>query len=154
MANFDRIVGGQQATAPIPWQVSVRACSTSACNAISYYCGGTILDSKTILSAAHCFQNAGTDYTSHYIKAGGTNVFGDQNIKIDQVINHPNYNGQTNDNDVAILKLSQPLNLGSSAQAICLPSDNFEPADGAKCFVSGWGTLSSGKYPRYVLNVS
>merc|ERR1719210_1896512 len=67
MTAYDRIVGGQQATAPIPWQVSLRKCSTSACNAIAYYCGGTILDHKTILTAAHCTIEAG-----HYIMAGGT----------------------------------------------------------------------------------
>ena len=38
-----RIIGGEDAPSPIPWQVSKeRGCS------------GTILDSTTVLSAAHC----------------------------------------------------------------------------------------------------
>lgn len=44
----DRIVGGSSAPSMIPWQVSVRKYG-------NHFCGGTILDSRTILSAAHCF---------------------------------------------------------------------------------------------------
>ena len=44
MKNADRIVGGQGAPSPIPWQVSKE-----------YGCSGTILDSTTVLSAAHCY---------------------------------------------------------------------------------------------------
>ena len=43
------IVGGQQAPYPIPWQVSVQFFG-------NHICGGTILDTYTILSAAHCFD--------------------------------------------------------------------------------------------------
>ena len=42
--NINRIVGGQEAPRPIPWQVAWN----------NGRCGGTILDSTTILSAAHC----------------------------------------------------------------------------------------------------
>ena len=45
-----RIVQGFTAVSPIPWQAFV-----SIENLFS--CGGTILDSSTILSAAHCFPN-------------------------------------------------------------------------------------------------
>ena len=43
------IVGGHKAPSPIPWQVSVQKGG-------SHFCGGTILDTYTILSAAHCFD--------------------------------------------------------------------------------------------------
>ena len=54
MKNADRIVGGQDAPSPIPWQVYKGA-----------GCGGTILDSTTILSAAHCNY-----YVGESIRAG------------------------------------------------------------------------------------
>ena len=86
MANFDRIVGGQKAEAPIPWQVSLRVCPTGNCaETVGKYCGGSVLDSKTILSAAHCFQNTAEDYTTHFVMAGAVNMFDGQNIKIAQV---------------------------------------------------------------------
>ena len=61
MLDADRIVGGQDASSEIPWQVSVRAGNdvfiggTFIASSGMHWCGGTILDAKTILSAAHCF---------------------------------------------------------------------------------------------------
>ena len=57
------IVGGQIAPSPIPWQVSVQIGG-------SHFCGGTILDAYTILSAAHCFYNFGDSVEGFYIRAG------------------------------------------------------------------------------------
>ena len=59
MKNADRIVGGQGAPSPIPWQVYKEA-----------GCGGTILDSKTILSARHCPFSIGEK-----IRAGSLNRY-------------------------------------------------------------------------------
>ena len=58
MQNADRIVGGEAAPSMIPWQVAILSGS-------SQFCGGTILDSCTILTAAHCGINTG-----HSIRAG------------------------------------------------------------------------------------
>ena len=52
-----RIVGGKPAPSMIPWQVSIEGC------------GGTILDSCTILTAAHC----GGITTGTNIQAGSRN---------------------------------------------------------------------------------
>ena len=54
------IVGGQDAPSPIPWQVSVQKYN-------SHFCGATILDNSTLLSAAHCFQGSNSGVS---IKAG------------------------------------------------------------------------------------
>ena len=59
MQNADRIVGGEAATSMIPWQVAMFTSGGF------YFCGGTVLDSCTILSAAHCGIT-----TEHYIRAG------------------------------------------------------------------------------------
>ena len=42
------IVGGENAPSPIPWQVSVQHNNV-------HFCGATILDQVTLLSAASCF---------------------------------------------------------------------------------------------------
>ena len=47
MIAGNRIQGGTDAQAPIPWQVAVRYNGNK-------YCGGTIIDAKTIVTAAHC----------------------------------------------------------------------------------------------------
>ena len=134
MSAYDRIVGGKTASAPIPWQVSLRGCANGQC----HFCGGTVLDSKTILTAAHCKVT-----TSQYIMVGKVSRMEGQNVQVSKVING-NWNSITMDNDIAILKLSTALTLGGDIQAICLPSAGFNPADGATCFVSGWGTTTEG----------
>ena len=49
-------------------------------------------------------------------------------------------------NDVVLLKLTEPLTLDNKVKPACLPSKDWAPEiDGnKKCYVSGWGTLSSG----------
>ena len=53
-----KIVGGEAAPTMIPWQVALLSGSFQ-------FCGGTVLDSCTILTAAHCAINTG-----HKIRAG------------------------------------------------------------------------------------
>merc|ERR1712018_402574 len=135
----DRIVGGEQAGAPIPWQVSVQS------NSGFHFCGGTVLDAKTVLCARHCFasgQANGAKVTVGSIKKGGS-----QTSKIAQVIKNTNqpYNGNSLDNDVVILKLETELTFDDNVQPACLPNADYKPeTSGKTCFVSGWGTLKSG----------
>merc|ERR1712012_401032 len=119
MGYYDRIVGGAAAPSPIPWQVSMRQCQSGGC----HYCGGTVLDAKTILTAAHCQVS-----TNHYIMVGKTNRNEGQNVAIANVINS-NWNQQTMDNDIAIVKLATPLTLGGEPSNLepkaCLPNCNM-----------------------------
>ena len=56
-----RIIGGDKAPHPIPWQVYGKDPG----------CGGTILDSTTILSAAHCpFEVGGIITAGSYLWNG------------------------------------------------------------------------------------
>ena len=63
MIAGNRIQGGTDAQAPIPWQVAVRFNGQK-------YCGGTIIDAKTIVTAAHCIDS---QWTLHDVAAGSTN---------------------------------------------------------------------------------
>ena len=53
-AMSNRIINGQFVPSPIPWQIRLHVTFNSIGFATSF-CGGTILDEKTILTAAHCF---------------------------------------------------------------------------------------------------
>merc|ERR1719479_509351 len=138
MQNADRIVGGEAAPSMIPWQVAMLSGSFQ-------FCGGTVLDSCTILTAAHCGINTG-----HSIRAGSlTKTSGGQVRGISQVISNTDfpYNSQTTNNDWVIAKLDSPLIMGGDVQAACLPSSTLylsAESTEARCFTSGWGTLSSG----------
>ena len=63
----NRIVGGDDASSPIPWQVSVRQGTGGS----GHFCGGTILDANTVMCAAHCFDKC-QSMSGYYIMAGAT----------------------------------------------------------------------------------
>ena len=69
--RFDpaEIVGGQPAPSPIPWQVSVQTGDYQ--NGYFHFCGATILDKFTLISAAHCFDGE-METSSKVIRAGST----------------------------------------------------------------------------------
>ena len=143
MKEADRIVGGEAAPSPIPWQAAVLSGTFQ-------FCGATVLDAYTLLCAAHC-----TPSTSHSIRVGSTNKqSGGQLRDIAQVIYNNNegfqYNNPTQlNNDFVILKLSNPLELNDDVKPACLPSSSDYlgvSSTEERCFTSGWGTLSSGNY--------
>jgi hypothetical protein len=64
------------------------------------------------------------------------NAAGTEDITLESMTMHEEYNSQTFDNDIAMLKLSKPVTLGNSIYPICLPKagDNF---DNRRSFVIG-----------------
>jgi trypsin len=150
-----KIVGGLIAPSPIPWQVQVRVSFNSL--GTNSFCGGTILDEETILSAAHCFidQNTGEGIfplgDTDIIVAGSKNsgTAGPQTIRIKNVINHPNYNRQTLDFDFSIVKLTSPLSFNTNVKPACLPTASFVP--GGVAVASGWGSIKTGLFLTQIL---
>ena len=78
----DRIIGGTNAAGVVPWQVSIRNHQIMGIGPDGkpvefneHFCGGTILDAKTILSAAHCFPKRSEEKTKgRQIMAGSVQV--------------------------------------------------------------------------------
>ena len=63
---------------------------------------------------------------------------GGQVIAPKEWINHPKYDSDTNDNDFAIIKLSNHVTFNNNVNPICLPSClNF---DNNQATATGWGT--------------
>ncbi|XP_075467908.1 anionic trypsin-2-like [Ascaphus truei] len=134
----DKIVGGY--TCPensVTYQVSL--------NAGYHFCGGSLINTLWVVSAAHCYQSR------IQVRLGEHNIKllegPEQFIQSAKVIPHPEYNPSLLDNDIMLIRLSKPARLNSRVQAISLPS-HCDPA-GTQCLISGWGnTLSNGvNYP-------
>lgn len=146
-AASSRIVGGTDAVSGAwPWQVSLQIRG-------QHICGGSIISSRWILSAAHCFQ-------SYSNPLSWTVMFGDvslhrmalanQSKSVEKIISHEQYNSDTNDYDVALMKLSSPLNCSSTAtvKPVCLPNDGVDLSPERPAWITGWGALrSSGPSP-------
>ena len=75
----------------------------------------------------------------------------EQNIEVVEIINHENYSSPLHDsNDIALLKLAKPASLSEAVALACLPDSNHFLVN-KTCWISGWGTLSSGGDPPNVL---
>ncbi|MEM7094939.1 MAG: serine protease [Actinomycetota bacterium] len=105
-----------------------------------HFCGGTIIDATTIVTAAHCLEGESASGIS--VLAGTTNLNGGggQVVGVSSVSSHPSY-AQNGLADIAVVTLSQPLALGNGVTAIPLAT-NGEVAAAASGTVSGWGAVS------------
>jgi len=68
-----------------------------------------------------------------------------QRIPIRRVIPHPRYKRSVNYNDVAILKLSTPVRVGSNVRPICIQTKSLDSMDvrsNVTFIVIGWGATS------------
>ena len=75
-------------------------------------------------------------------------------VDVAEIINHPNYNSQTTDNDYAILRLSEAVAFTNEVRPACLPADLSATYAGALATVTGWGLLSSeGNQPNVLQEV-
>lgn len=131
-----RIVGGSATTVDsVPWQVEVELGN--------FLCGGTLIDSQWVLTAAHCIVDSGVTAAGIFVHSDSTfrSEMNELNaIGVDQVQVHPSYVVDTQQNDVALLHLKGP----AAGTPIPLYTDTTGPTDGTLALISGWGTLFFG----------
>lgn len=65
----------------------------------------------------------------------------EQHIMSAKFIRHPNYDPRTQDNDIMLIKLSEPATLNSFVRPAVLPSKCAN--DRTMCRISGWGNIRS-----------
>lgn len=139
------IVGGFSARrGSLPWQVSIQH--------LGHFCGGTIIDKRWILTAAHCFER--TPNFEGKIVAGEHDFRisegSEQKIYVERVIMHPQYVSKNADNDITLLKLEKDLRFDDYTQPACLPklvNEKLDYAPGNVVIISGWGSTTARKAP-------
>jgi len=134
-----KIVGGSETEEnEYPWQAGLIRTQSSS----SPFCGGSLISSTEILTAAHCTQT-GVNWVllgEHDLTASD----GEQRLRVCSVTDHPQYNAGTTDYDYSILTLCDEVPFKNDIQPVCLPPSSSYAADDREAVVSGWGTLTSG----------
>lgn len=134
-----RVMGGCVTDiATFPWQVSLfRTGSGSQRGA--HFCGGSVIDERWVLTAAHCIEDlVPTDPSPIAVYFGSTSLeAGGRIVDIATIYAHPDYRGVGAD-DIALLELSAPIDAPAVPLATARTARDLERRN-TDAVVTGWG---------------
>ena len=116
-----------------------------------YQCGAFLINEQWALTAAHCLNDAqgkGIAVSKmkvfvhrHDISDKASEHKCAQTVKIAKKFEHPSWNDRTTKNDIALLRLSQPVRCADSITMPSLDDGSYSDAD-TTATVAGWGLTS------------
>uniref|UniRef100_A0A6I8NSC4 Peptidase S1 domain-containing protein n=1 Tax=Ornithorhynchus anatinus TaxID=9258 RepID=A0A6I8NSC4_ORNAN len=133
------IVGGKNAKpGQWPWQVSLRFQG-------KHICGGSLIDQRWVLTAAHCFASSKSS-SYYHVGVGELNLYSLHPFKltpVKQIIINEKFKTRAEDGgDIALVELDRPVTFSKNVKKINLPSSgDAEVLLKAQCWVTGWGNI-------------
>ncbi|KAM4872879.1 chymotrypsin-C [Thomomys bottae] len=135
-----RVVGGDDANPHSwPWQISLQYLRDDTWR---HTCGGTLIASNFVLTAAHCIDKSLT----YRVVLGKSNLSvedeeGSVIAGVDTIYVHELWISLLVLNDIALIKLAEPVELSETIQVACLPEKEALLPQDYPCYVTGWGRL-------------
>ncbi|XP_060646974.1 melanization protease 1 [Drosophila nasuta] len=159
--NFgNRIVGGvNTGKKEFPWLALIEY--TKPGNVIGHHCGGSLINNRYVLTAAHCVSAVPANWRLTGVRLGEWDTTMDPDctkersgrsdcndpyvdVPVSEAIPHPQYPGNARDqmNDIALLRLQNQVALTDFISPVCLPTRPEQRNTiflGRKMVVAGWG---------------
>jgi secreted trypsin-like serine protease len=141
IAIAPRVIGGAPSSATEnPWQTLLVINDRALC-------GGSLIASRWVLTAAHCVNGADASGVRAWAGISALSERSEANrLPVSRVIVHPQYDSKSFVNDLALIELSTPWIPGPGLASVGLPVAQDPatwPAAGTPAIVSGWGYLGS-----------
>ncbi|KAI8420699.1 hypothetical protein MSG28_007928 [Choristoneura fumiferana] len=112
-----------------------------------FVCGATVLARDHLMTAAHCVSSV--DVSRLKVLVGVHNITDPmaKTYSVRTVTEHPDFNSYNYDNDIAIIRLTEPVP-ESIFRPLCLPEDgDSRMLSNEEAIVSGWGSTEEKGYP-------
>lgn len=147
-AMTPRIVGGTEAEEGAwPWMAALVHAGMDSYN--GQFCGGALIDEEWVVTAAHCTEDAEPEDIEVVLNTNNLANGRGQRFTVDQIIQHENYNTDTEDSDIALLHLTEkaayetiPLVESGDPDRLTIPL--------TEATTIGWGSTAEfgGYYPE------
>ncbi|XP_065110703.1 neurotrypsin [Paramisgurnus dabryanus] len=153
-ARQKRIIGGENSLrGGWPWQAALRLRGSQADGRL--VCGATLINSCWILTSAHCFKRYGNSTGLYKVRVGDFHSLVpeeyEEEYAVEKIILHPRYHANSNDYDLALVRLSghrahgggtlgECVRLSRFVLPACLPVRRERAPKGiSNCYITGWG---------------
>ncbi|XP_002139018.3 trypsin 3A1 [Drosophila pseudoobscura] len=135
-ADVSRIIGGEFAgPGQFPHQVSLQLKGR-------HHCGGSLISDTMIVTAAHCTKDQNPSQMKAVVGTNDLSAGNGQVLGISQFIIHPQYNPQSQDFDMSLIRLSIPVPIGGAVKTIQLAEADSNYAADTMATISGFGAIN------------
>ncbi|XP_023717600.1 trypsin-1 isoform X1 [Cryptotermes secundus] len=143
-----RIVGGHETQVnQYPWMAQLLYNNR-------FYCGGSLINSKYLLTASHCVKGFNREKITVRLldhTRGANNEADIIERRVQRIVTHSRYDGATFNNDIALLRFDREIAIEGLLRPVCLP-ELGRSFTGMQGVVTGWGVTVQNGAPSDVLN--